>query len=85
MKKSINLNTHFAQQVINAAKAGCDALSSGEVREARQLCGLAFWDNLSRKQQPQAGQILSQAVDDGLLPLAKLPRSQRNHQRYQLI
>jgi hypothetical protein len=85
MKKKINLNTHFAQLVIAATQAGCNVLNPGEVREARQLCGLEFWDKLSKKQQPKAGQIVSQAVDDGLLPLIKLERSQSNHLRYEKI
>jgi hypothetical protein len=83
MKKKINLNTHFAQLVIAAAQTGCNALTPGDVREERQLCGIEFWDKLSKKKQPKAGQIVSQAVDDGLLPLIKLKRSQSNHQRYE--
>jgi hypothetical protein len=83
--KNINLNTHFAQQAITAASTGCKSLNAGDVREARQLCGIDFWDALSKKQQPRAGQIISQAVDEGLLPLSKLERSQSNHIRYQRI
>jgi hypothetical protein len=83
MKKTINLNTNFAQQIIAAAQTGCNVLNPGEVREAQQLCGSGFWDELSKKQQPKAGQVISQAVDDGLLPLIKLERSQSNHQRYE--
>jgi hypothetical protein len=85
MKKKINLNTHFAQQVIAAARAGCNMLNPGEIREAQQLCGSGFWGELSKKQQPKAGQVISQAVDDGLLPLIKLARSQSNHLRYEKI
>jgi hypothetical protein len=80
--KNINLNTHFAQQVITAASIGCNSLNTGEIREARQLCGNDFWDALSKKQQPRAGLIISHAVDEGLLPVRKLERSQNNHQRY---
>jgi hypothetical protein len=81
--KNINLNTHFAQQVITAASTGCNSLNTGGIREARQLCGNDFWDALSKKQQPRAGLIISQAVEKGLLPLKKVERSQSNHQRYE--
>jgi len=85
MKTKINLNSHFAQQVIAAALAGCDAVKPGEIREARQLCGLEFWDSLSKRQQPLAGQIISQAVDDRLLPLIKTDLTRSNHLRYQRV
>lgn len=85
MKKKMNLNTHFAQLAITAALAGCDALQPGDVRESWQLCGVEFWDSLSKKQHPLAGQVISQAVDDGLLPLIRLETSRSNHQRYQRI
>ena len=85
MKNRINLNTHFAQQVIAAAQTGCDVLKPGVIRESRQLCGLEFWDSLSKKQQPLAGQIISQAVDDRLLPLIKTDLSRSNHLRYQRL
>ena len=42
-----------------------------------------FWNNLSKRQQPQAGLVISKAVDDGLLPLIKKGRSQSNHQLYE--
>lgn len=81
--KKLNLNTQFAQQVIAAAQLGCQTLSPGDVREASQLCGKEFWGGLSKKQQPQAGLVISQAVDDGLLPLTKKGSSQRNHHLYE--
>jgi len=81
----MNLNTHFAQQVITAAQAGCEGINPGEIREAKLICGPKFWNNLSKKQQPLAGQVISQAVDDRLLPLVKADISRSNHQRYQRL
>jgi hypothetical protein len=83
MKKKPNLSSNFSQQVINAASKGCNAIEPGDVRRSRQLCGAAFWGNLSKPQQIEAGFILSTAIDEGRLPLVKLGRSSSNHKRYE--
>lgn len=80
---NINLNTLFAQQVIAAATAGCNTIVRGTSRTASQLCGSTFWDALSVAEQSQAGQVISATVNAGMLPLVRLDRSSRNHQRYQ--
>ena len=84
MPITISLSTHFAQQVVTAAGAGCNTTASGTIRTARQLCGPNFWDALTKPEQIQAGHIISTAVEAGMLPVIKLERSGSNHQRYQL-
>jgi hypothetical protein len=66
-----------------AAEAGCTQLRPGEIRKTRQLCNLPFWNGLTKPEQIRAGQIVSTAIDAGLLPLVKLEKSPSNHQRYQ--
>jgi hypothetical protein len=83
MKNQVNLSTHLAQQVIKAAETGCKQLLPGEIRKTRQLCNLPFWNGLTKPEQIRAGQIVSTAIDAGLLPLVKLEKSPSNHQRYQ--
>ena len=81
---TINLSTHYAQQVITAASVGCNTIISGTMRTARQLCGPAFWDALTKPEQIHAGKVISAAVNAGMLPLVKQASSGSNHQRYQL-
>jgi hypothetical protein len=76
-------NTVFAQQVIQAATLGCTKLESGEIRDACGVCGTAYWNTLSKQQRPQAGLVISQAIEDGLLPLIKQGTTQQNHQLFQ--
>jgi hypothetical protein len=83
MKNNINLNTPSAQQMITTATTGCNAIASGTIRTARQHCGSTYWDALSVPEQIQAGQIISAAIDAGMLPLEKLEKSPSNHRRYQ--
>lgn len=83
MKNNLDLNTYFAQQVIAAATAGCNSIASGTIRTARQLCGSTYWDDLPVPEQIRAGQVISTAINAGMLPLVKLQKSSRNHQRYQ--
>ena len=84
MPNTINLTTHFAQQVITAASAGCNTIVSGTLRTARQLCGPDFWDALAKPEHIHAGKIVSAAVNARMLPLVRDESSRSNHQRYQL-
>ena len=83
MKKTPNLSSQLALQVIEAASKGCETTETGAVRGSRKLCGQTFWDKLSKHEQIQAGCILSTAVEEGRLPLVKLGRSDCNHKQYQ--
>lgn len=83
MRNNIDLNTYFAQRVIGAATTGCNTFVSGTIRTARQLCGSTYWDGLSVPEQIRAGQVISTAIDAGILPLTRSEKSSRNHQRYQ--
>tara|TARA_R110001592_G_scaffold254940_1_gene518472 strand:- start:4767 stop:5024 length:258 start_codon:yes stop_codon:yes gene_type:complete len=84
MPNTINLSTHFAQQVVTAASTGSNTMASGNLRTARQLCGPDFWDALSKPEQLHAGKIVSAAVNAGMLPVVRNGSSGSNHQRYQL-
>ena len=68
MKQNIELSTYFAQQVLNAAAAGCDQVHPGTHKKAKQLCGRQFWEELSRPEQIQAGHIISAFVSYGYRP-----------------
>jgi hypothetical protein len=81
---TINLSTHYAQQVITAASLGCNTITSGTLQTARQLCGPAFWDALTKPEQIHAGKVISAAVNAGMLPVVRNVSSGSNHQRYQL-
>ena len=85
----MNHNNYFssplADRVIPAAADGCAVLRPGEIRTARQLCGADFWDSLSKREQIQAGRIISEAVKAGHLPLIRGERAANNHQRYQRV
>ena len=67
----INLNTTFAQQVISAAQAGCSSVEVGAIIDAEQACDPAFWTSSTTTEHKQAGRVVSEAVDQGLLPLDK--------------
>lgn len=84
MPNTVNLSTHFAQQVTAAASAGSNTIVSGNMRTARQLCGPAFWGALTKPEQIHAGKIISAAVNAGMLPVVGKGSSSSNHQRYQL-
>jgi hypothetical protein len=84
MTSTTYLTTHFAQQVITAANAGCNTIVSGTIRTARQLCGPDFWDALSKPEQLHAGKVISAAVDALMLPLERYVSSGSNHLRYKL-
>ena len=84
MPNTRNLSTLFPQRVVTAANRGCNTTNSGTIRTARQLCGANFWDALTKSEQILAGQIISKAVEAGMLPVVKLERSGSNHQRYKL-
>jgi hypothetical protein len=79
------LNTHFAQQVIQAAATGCAHMKLGEVRDSCGLCGMEFWNTISKQQRPRAGLVISQAAEKGLLPLKSKGTTQRNHQVFEKI
>jgi hypothetical protein len=79
-----NLSTHFAQQVITAASAGCNTIASGTIRTARQLCGSEFWEDLAKPEQLHAGKIISAAMDALMLPVERYVSSGSNHLRYKL-
>ena len=83
MKQNIDLFTYFAQQVLNAAAAGCDQMHPGTHKKAKQLCGRQFWEELSRLEQIQAGHIISAAVRARKLPLIRGERCPCNHRRYE--
>lgn len=76
------MNTSLKTQTINSALVGCNNLQSGEICEAWQVCGLEYWTALTPTEQKQAGKIISEAVNNGELPLTKHERSPENHWRY---
>jgi len=83
MKKIPTLTSIFAQQVIAAASMGCANMEPGTIAEARKLCGSAFWSPLPKPRQLKAGEVLSEATKQGLLPLIDRGRSGSNHRRYE--
>ncbi len=82
MTVQLNLNTYFAQQVIQAAGSQIPHLQPGVVYISEQILGPAYWGTLSTSQRKHAGKVLAEAVKQGILPLTMgKPRSD-NHRTY---
>jgi hypothetical protein len=82
MSIRVNLNTHFARQVIEAAAAGCIDLQAGQNCDVEHICGPDLWDALTASEHKQAGKVISAAVQEGLLPLVKSGLTSEFHQLY---
>ncbi len=84
MTTNINLNTSFAQQVLQAACSQIPHLQPGVVYISEQILGPAYWGTLSTSQRKHAGKVLAEAVKQGILPLTMgKPRSD-NHRTYMI-
>jgi len=80
-----NINTPFAQQVIQAAQTGCATLAPGTVREAKKICDARYWGGLTAAGQKQAGKVIAEAIRQGKLPLAKRGHSPEFHLLYERL
>ena len=86
MTANIDLNTSFAQQVLQAAGSQIPHLQPGVIYITEQILGPAYWNTLPSGKRKSAGIVVKAAMESGLIPLTLCspPRSD-NKKEYQLI
>jgi hypothetical protein len=73
----------LVKKVKKAAGVGLQTMPKGIPRTAKQICGAAFWNGLTKLEKLYAGRALKAMVDLRYIGLDHYPvNSPSNHRRY---